>query len=287
MRRSSSGSRRWISARRSWCAACGCPMRIALGGGCRRCRPTPTMTRSLLGMADRLRCLGVTRVVMEATSSSYWKPAVLCGAGGRPGSRPWLVNAAGRAGICGGRPETGQARLPSGCARSPSGRCIRPSLRAAAGRSGGCGTWPGTGSGPGRAPARGEERAREVLDDACIKLSVVASDIFGVSGRDMMDALIAGERSPRVLAQLARTRMRARIRRAGGGVHRALHRSPRVPAGQDARPGRRDQRRHRRARRADRGDDRPFRRTRPAGWMRSPASAPSPPRSSSPRSAPI
>jgi hypothetical protein len=27
-----------------------------------------TMTRSLLGMADRLRCLGVTRVVMEATS---------------------------------------------------------------------------------------------------------------------------------------------------------------------------------------------------------------------------
>src|ERR1700735_5921001 len=33
-----------------------------------------TMTRSLLGMSDRLRCLGVTRVVMEATSD-YWKPA--------------------------------------------------------------------------------------------------------------------------------------------------------------------------------------------------------------------
>jgi transposase len=40
---------------------------------------------------------------------------------------------------------------------------------------------------------------------------VVASDIFGVSGRDMMAALIAGERSPKALAQLARTRMRARI----------------------------------------------------------------------------
>jgi len=40
---------------------------------------------------------------------------------------------------------------------------------------------------------------------------VVASDIFGVSGRAMMAALIAGERSPVVLAQLARTRMRARI----------------------------------------------------------------------------
>jgi transposase len=34
-----------------------------------------TMTRSLLGMADRLACLGVTRVVMEATSD-YWKPVV-------------------------------------------------------------------------------------------------------------------------------------------------------------------------------------------------------------------
>ena len=33
----------------------------------------PTMTRSLLGMCDRLRQVGVTRVVMEATSD-YWKP---------------------------------------------------------------------------------------------------------------------------------------------------------------------------------------------------------------------
>jgi transposase len=32
-----------------------------------------TMTRSLLGMSDHLRCLGVTRIVMEATSD-YWKP---------------------------------------------------------------------------------------------------------------------------------------------------------------------------------------------------------------------
>jgi hypothetical protein len=31
-------------------------------------RPYPTMTRSLLALADRLRCLGVSRVVMEATS---------------------------------------------------------------------------------------------------------------------------------------------------------------------------------------------------------------------------
>jgi transposase len=48
-------------------------------------------------------------------------------------------------------------------------------------------------------------------EDACIKLSVVASDIFGVSGRAMMAALIAGERDPKVLAQLACKRMRAKI----------------------------------------------------------------------------
>jgi transposase len=46
--------------------------------------------------------------------------------------------------------------------------------------------------------------------DAQIKLSVVASDIFGVSGRAMLAALLAGERDPKVLAQLARGRMRAK-----------------------------------------------------------------------------
>jgi transposase len=39
----------------------------------------------------------------------------------------------------------------------------------------------------------------------------VISDLFGVSGRDMLEAVIAGERNPKVLAQLARGRMRAKI----------------------------------------------------------------------------
>jgi transposase len=39
---------------------------------------------------------------------------------------------------------------------------------------------------------------------------VVASDIFGVSGRAMLAALLAGERDPKVLAELARTRLRAK-----------------------------------------------------------------------------
>ena len=60
---------------------------------------------------------------------------------------------------------------------------------------------------------RGAEKNRveKLLEDACIKVSVVASDIFGVSGRDMMAALIAGQRDPKVLAQLARSRMRTKI----------------------------------------------------------------------------
>jgi transposase len=56
-----------------------------------------------------------------------------------------------------------------------------------------------------------KNRVEKLLEDACIKLSVVASDIFGVSGRQTMAALIAGERDPKVLAEMARTRMRAKI----------------------------------------------------------------------------
>jgi transposase len=56
-----------------------------------------------------------------------------------------------------------------------------------------------------------KQRVEKLLEDAQSKLSVVASDIFGVSGRQMMAALIAGQRDPKVLAQLARGRMRPKI----------------------------------------------------------------------------
>jgi len=55
-----------------------------------------------------------------------------------------------------------------------------------------------------------KQRVEKLLEDAQIKLSVVASDIFGVSGRAMLAALLAGERDPKALAQLARTRLRAK-----------------------------------------------------------------------------
>ncbi|MFK4042923.1 IS110 family transposase [Nonomuraea wenchangensis] len=58
-----------------------------------------------------------------------------------------------------------------------------------------------------------KNRVEKLLEDAQIKLSVVASSIFGVSGRAMLAALLAGERNPARLAELARGRMRAKIAR--------------------------------------------------------------------------
>ena len=61
-----------------------------------------------------------------------------------------------------------------------------------------------------RERTREKQRAEKLLEDAQIKLSSVISDIFGVSGRDMLEALIAGQRDPYALADLARTSMRGK-----------------------------------------------------------------------------
>jgi transposase len=53
-------------------------------------------------------------------------------------------------------------------------------------------------------------RLEKLLEDALIKVSAVASTMTTKSVRDMIEALIAGERSPRALADLARGRMRAK-----------------------------------------------------------------------------
>ena len=176
------------------------------GGGCRRSSTHSTMTRSLLVLANRLVELAGERVVMEATGGLL-EAGVLPAGGPRAANRGWSTPATSSICRAGPRP-TCWTRC--GCARSPSGRCCGPvSCR--------------------RAPIRRlrdltryrvdlvavrtaeKNRVEKLLEDACIKLSVVASDIFGVSGRAMMAALIAGERDPKVLAQMARARMRAKI----------------------------------------------------------------------------
>jgi hypothetical protein len=64
----------------------------------------------------------------------------------------------------------------------------------------------------------GKGRAEKLLEDAQIKLSVVASDIFGTAGRAMMTALIAGEHDRKVLAQVARTTYARQDRHARGSL---------------------------------------------------------------------
>ena len=215
--------------------------RTGRGGGCRRCATYSTMTRSLLGMADRLRRAGGDPGgdgghlrLLEAGRSTCWR---------RTGSRPgWSTPRTSSTCRAGPRP-TSWTRC--GCARSPSGRCSgpascrRPQIRQLRDL---------TRYRVDLVAARTAEKQRveKLLEDAQIKLSVVASDIFGVSGRD--DDGRADRRGARPEgAGAAGPRPDARQdHRAGGGVHRPLHRPPRVPAGQDAGPRRRDQRRHRR-----------------------------------------
>jgi transposase len=75
--------------------------------------------------------------------------------------------------------------------------------------------------------AREVNRVQKVLEDANIKLASVVSDIMGVSSRDMLTQLIAGQDDPQQLAQLARSRLREKIddlNRALTGHVRAHHR---------------------------------------------------------------
>jgi len=164
-----------------------------------------TMTRALTELANHLVDLGVQRVVMEATSD-YWRPVFyLLEAHGLD---PWLVNARDVKHLP-GRPKSDkldavwlckvaerQMLRPSFVPPKPI-RQLRDLTRYRIDLLG--------------ARTAEKNRVEKLLEDACIKLSVVASDIFGVSGRAMMAALIAGERDPKVLAQLARARMRAKI----------------------------------------------------------------------------
>jgi transposase len=86
-------------------------------------RACPTMTRSLLALADRLACLGVTRVVMEATPD-YWKPVfyVLEAAG----LETWLDGARDVKHLP-GRPKTGRLDCIWLC-KVAGRQMIRPSL---------------------------------------------------------------------------------------------------------------------------------------------------------------
>lgn len=58
---------------------------------------------------------------------------------------------------------------------------------------------------------RQANRLHKILEDAGVKLSCVATNVLGVSGRMMLEALVGGTRDPQVLADLAKGRMRKKI----------------------------------------------------------------------------
>jgi transposase len=165
----------------------------------------PTMTRSLLELADRLAGLGVTRVVMEATSD-YWKPVFYLLEG--HGFEVWLVNARDVKHLP-GRPKTDKLDAVWLC-KVAERQMLRPSFvpPPAIRRLRDVARYRADLVGVRTAE---KQRVEKLLEDAQIKLSVVASDIFGASGRAMLAALVAGERDPKALAQLARARLRAKL----------------------------------------------------------------------------
>jgi transposase len=164
-----------------------------------------TTRRGVLELADWLRCWQVPAVVMESTSD-YWKPVfyrleaegldcVLADARqvrnlpGRPKRDPsdsrWLA-------VCFER-----GSVTSCFVATPEFRLIRLHTRYRRDLTG--------------ERTREKSRAEKLLESAAIKLSSVVTDLHGVTGRDIMDHLIAGERNVKVLAQLARARARRKI----------------------------------------------------------------------------
>jgi transposase len=164
-----------------------------------------TTRREVLALADWLRSWQVPAVVMEATGD-YWKgpfyrleaeglDCVLADAKqvkhlpGRPKHDPadsrWLAACFERGAV-------------SGCfVATPEFRVIRLHTRYRRDLT--------------AERTREKQRAEKLLESAAIKLSSVVTDLHGVTGRDIMDHLIAGERNPKVLAQLARARARRKI----------------------------------------------------------------------------
>jgi transposase len=169
-------------------------------------RTVTTMTGALLGLGDWLAALGVTRVVMEATSD-YWRaPFYLL----EDRFETWLVNAKDVKHLP-GRPKTDRLDAVWLC-KVAERQMLRPSFV------------PPPAIRELRdltryrvdliaARTAEKQRVEKLLEDALIKLSAVVSDLFGVSGRAMIAALIAGERDPAALAALARGSMRSKTAR--------------------------------------------------------------------------
>jgi transposase len=180
-----------------------CCVRLpAAAGGERRVQEVSThstMVTSLCELATRLVGLGIERVVMEATSD-YWRPPFYLFEA--HGLDPWLVNAKDVKHLP-GRPKTDRLDAVWLC-KVAERQMLRPSFVPPADirRLRDLTRYRIDLVGVRTAE---KNRVDKLLEDACLKVSVVASDIYGVSGRAMMAALIAGGRDPTTLASTPRS----------------------------------------------------------------------------------
>jgi transposase len=162
-----------------------------------------TTVPALLALRDWLRAHGVRQVAMEATGV-YWKPVwailedefdcLLCNARHVkqvPGRKTDVSDAAWLCQLL----EAGLLRrsfVPPKPLRAL--RTLTRYRKALIGER-----------------QREANRLHKLLEDTGIKLDCVATDILGVSGRAMLEALVAGTTDPHVLSELARGRLRTKI----------------------------------------------------------------------------
>jgi len=162
------------------------------------------VTSQILALRDHLIAEGVTLVVMEATSD-YWKAFYYVLDDGP--FEVMLVNARHVKNLPGRKSDVSDAAwlaqlgahgLVRGSFVPPEPiRQLRDLTR--------------TRTTITRERSREIQRLEKLLEDTGIKLAAVASDLVGVSGRAMLEALVAGERDPAVLAEMAKRRMRSKI----------------------------------------------------------------------------
>ena len=160
-------------------------------------------TRDLLALADWLKQQGVTHVAMEATGV-YWRPvwAVLEGQ-----FEQMLVNPQHIKAVPGRKTDAKDSEwiadllqhgLLKGSFVPPTPiQDLRDLTRYRAELR--------------QAQTRVANRIQKFLEQANLKLASVASDVLGVSGRQMLEAIIGGQESPQRLAELARGRLRSKI----------------------------------------------------------------------------
>lgn len=178
-----------------------------------------TMTPDLLALRDWLQAYGVTHVAMESTGV-YWKPIYFLL---EEAFTLLLVNAQHLKQVPGRKSDVRDSAwiaqlLEWGLLRSslvlPAPmRDLRELTRYRKHQI--------------RDRAREVNRLHRVLEDAGLKLSTVATDVMGVSGRAMLDALLQGTTDPTVLADLAKGKLRKKLpalREALAGRFRAHHR---------------------------------------------------------------